>query len=91
MKDFIIVFSKQAFKKVPEQIRFYSLLTGETTTYHIAPDDYQKAILQLHIVKSVLMKNENIFKRIYASSECENCPLQQECAEEGDVRPTLLV
>ncbi len=43
MKDFIIVFSKQAFKKVPEQIRFYSLLTGETTTYHIALDDYKKS------------------------------------------------
>jgi len=90
MKDFIIVFSKQAFKKVPEQIRFYSLLTGETTTYHIAPDDYQKSILQLHIVKSVLMEPKH-FQKNYASSECENCPLQRECVEEGDMRPTLLV
>jgi len=31
------------------------------------------------------------FQKNYASSECENCPLKQECDEEGDVRPTLLV
>ncbi|MFP7734324.1 hypothetical protein ACLHDF_13135 [Priestia aryabhattai] len=90
MKDFIVVFSRQAFKKVPEQIHFYSLLTGKTTTYHIALDDYKKAILQLHIVKSVLMEPIH-FQKNNASSECENCPLKQECAEEGDVPPTLLV
>ncbi|TYR82798.1 hypothetical protein FZC66_00175 [Priestia megaterium] len=84
IKYFMVAFTKNAFQKLPEYIEFYSLLTGKRQHYKIEESDYEEAIKQLHMMKSVL-EEPKFFQKTNSLNECKHCPLQSECSLDNAV------
>ncbi|MBM7704819.1 hypothetical protein [Metabacillus iocasae] len=90
MKDFIVVFSRHAFQKVPEVIIFHSILTGHTSSFTVQEQDYDEALQRLSLIKSTL-KEPKYFQKTALVTECDSCPLKTECLNDNKDRLTMFM
>ncbi|RSK26594.1 hypothetical protein EJF36_06830 [Bacillus sp. HMF5848] len=74
----IIVFSKQAFGKLPEKIEIVNLMKGEVYTYTPMIADVTQGMLFLKYIKSQLQDPDD-YTKTNSLTECNNCPFTQSC------------
>ncbi|MED4533972.1 hypothetical protein [Metabacillus fastidiosus] len=79
----IVVFSNQAFGKLPEKIEIITLLEGKKYTYFPKNDDVKKGIVYLKHMKSLLQHPDGYIKTNLLR-ECMSCPFTQRCKESSN-------
>jgi hypothetical protein len=77
-KNFTIVFTHQAFSRLPESIEIVSLITGKTYLFHPTMDDLQESSEYVRSFKELLEDPKNYIK-IDKREECNQCPFSQDC------------
>lgn len=72
-KQMVIVFSKLAFKRIPDSIEIHSLLNENTYQFHPLEKDYPSALEELRMMKAAF---SSACPKALHSANCFACPYQ---------------
>ncbi|WLR49934.1 hypothetical protein LC040_11590 [Bacillus tianshenii] len=89
-KQMVIVFSQNAFNRLPECIEVDSLLNGNSYTFYPQACDYDKALEDIKMIKGAFA-NFHSYKPGMQGEHCTYCPVQEDCqaAPQAEERPVF--
>jgi hypothetical protein len=74
----IVVFSHEAFGKVPEKIEIITLLDGQKYTFSPTMNKVTQGMMYLEYMKSLLQR-PNDYSKTSSKTECETCSFANKC------------
>lgn len=76
----IVVFSNEAFGKLPERIEIITLLEGKKYTFSPDPSHVTKGMKYLKMIKD-LLQHPNDYSKTNSLTECKSCPFNDKCRD----------
>jgi hypothetical protein len=76
----LVVFSKEAFGKLPDRIEIITLLKGKTYRHSPTMNDISQGMSYLNYMKSLLLEPSE-YTKINSISKCSDCPFTETCAD----------
>jgi hypothetical protein len=79
----IVVFSNEAFGKLPDRIEIITLLEGEKYTYSPTMNNVTQGIMYLEYMKD-LLQHPNDYSKTNSLTECRSCSFTQKCKDSSN-------
>lgn len=76
----MVVFSKEAFGKLPERIEIITLLEGKKYTFSPTMNHVTQGIMYLNYMKN-LLQHPNNYSKTNSLTECRSCPFTHKCKD----------
>jgi hypothetical protein len=74
----MVVFSSEAFGKIPERIEIFTLLEGKKYTFLPTVKNITQGIMYLKYMKN-LLQDPNDYSKTNSLTECWSCPFKHKC------------
>jgi len=79
----IVVFSNEAFGKLPERIEIIKLLEGKKYTFSPTKNNVTQGMMYLKYMKDLLQRPSG-YSKTNSLTECWSCPLTHKCQDNPD-------
>ena len=76
----MVVFSNEAFGKLPDRIEIITLLEGEKYTFSPTMNNVTQGIMYLEYMKD-LLQHPNDYSKTNSLTECRSCPFTHKCKD----------
>ena len=76
----IVVFSNEAFGKLPDRIEIITLLEGEKYTFSPTMNNVTQGMMYLEYMKD-LLQHPNDYSKTNSLTECRSCPFTHKCKD----------